>query len=127
MLLTVAGMEYNLFVAADTWENSYVGNITAFSDDVIIEKEYGDAFTHHYAYCRMEGNELKSFESFDSYDGDSEAWEMEYVHVDEYGNESNITEEEFYSGDGLYGVHDVEGEWYEINENNIQKYLLMGD
>lgn len=39
-----------------------------------------------------------------------------------------ITEEEYINretGDGLYGVHDIKGEWYDISEENINRILLQ--
>lgn len=127
MLLTVMNLEYNVFVPADTWEESHVGNITACSDDGILERDYGETFTHFYSYYRLEDGELKCFDSFCSHDNPDYGDDIitEYTHVDSAGNESIITETEFNAGDGLYGVHDVEGEWYDINEENINQILLQ--
>lgn len=127
MLLTVMNEEYNVFIPADTWEEAQVGNITACSDDGILEREYGETFTHYYSYYRLEDGELKRFDSFCSYDnpdyGDDNI--TEYTHVDSAGNESIITDAEFNAGDGLYGVHDIKGEWYDISEENINRILLQ--
>lgn len=124
MLLTVMGQEYNVFIPADTWKESYVGNITAYSDDGILEWEYGETFTHYYSYYRLEDGELKHVEHFRSFDNDATG-EMEYTHADAAGNENIITEAEFNAGDGLYEVHGIEGEWSDISEENINRILLQ--
>ena len=127
MLLTVMNEEYNVFIPVDTWEESHVGNITACSDEGILERDYGETFTHFYSYYRLEDGELKCFDSFGSYDNPDYGDDIitEYTHVDSTGNESIITDAEFNAGDGLYGVHDVEGEWYDISEENINRILLQ--
>ena len=127
MLLTAMNEEYNIFIPADTWEESHVGNITACSDDGILEREYGETFTHYYSYYRLEDGELKCFDSFCSYDNPDYGDDIitEYTHVDSAGNKSIITEAEFNAGDGLYGVHDIKGEWYDISEENINRILLQ--
>lgn len=127
MLLTAMNEEYNIFIPADTWEESHVGNITACSDDGILERDYGETFTHFYSYYRLEDGELKCFDSFCSYDNPDYGDDIitEYTHVDSAGNKSIITEAEFNAGDGLYGVHDIKGEWYDISEENINRILLQ--
>lgn len=127
MLLTVMNEEYNVFISADTWEGAHVGNITACSDDGILEREYGETFTHYYSYYRLEDGKLKCFDSFCSYDNPDYGDDIitEYTHVDSAGNKSIITEAEFNDGDGLYGVHDIKGEWYDISEENINRILLQ--
>lgn len=127
MLLTAMNEEYNIFIPADTWEESRVGNITACSDDGILERDYGETFTHFYSYYRLEDGELKCFDSFCSYDNPDYGDDIitEYTHVDSAGNKSIITEAEFNAGDGLYGVHDIKGEWYDISEENINRILLQ--
>lgn len=123
MLMTVMGMEYSLFIPKELWEDAYVCNITGYSDDGVLEREYGETFTHYYVYYRLEDGELKRLESFSSYDNE-ETCKMEYTYVDSFGNERIITEAEFNAGDGLYGVHDINVEWYDINEENINRILL---
>ena len=50
---------------------------------------------------------------------------MEYTHRLGDNPDTAITEAEFYAGDGLYGVHSVEGTWYDISEENINRILLQ--
>lgn len=126
MLLTVMNEEYNVFIPANTWEESHLGNITACNDDGILERDYGETFTHYYSYYRLEDGELKCFDSFGSHDNPDYGDDIitEYTHVDSAENESIITEAEFNAGDGLYGVHDIKGEWYDISEENINRILI---
>ncbi|MCQ2535527.1 MAG: SH3 domain-containing protein [Lachnospiraceae bacterium] len=125
MLLTVEGREYNLFVSGDFWEDAYVGNITAYNDDGILEREYGETFTYFYTYYKLDGKELKVIESFSSNEDPDINGTIEYSYCDSDGKEKIITMEEFQAGGALYGVHAIDGEWHEINEENINRILLQ--
>ena len=123
MLLTVMGMEYSLFAPKDTWEEAYLCNITGYSNDGILERDYGSTFSSIHEYKKYDGNKVKELDYYESFDNDMTG-AMEYIHRNANGDEKTITEVEFKASASLYNTHDVEGKWYDISEENIAKYLM---
>lgn len=123
MIITAYEMEYNLFIPADNWENAHLCNFTKYSDDGMLERDDGSSFTRSVEYIKFDGSTAEPVITYELLD-DPDGTGIQYRSYDASGSETPITEEQFAGSYGLYDVHDVEGEWHIINDDNIKEYLL---
>lgn len=124
MILTVMSNEYSVFVPKDTWEDSYLWDMEAYSGDGILRHHWGETFSSIYEYRKFTGDSLEPYDYYESWDDTEYSGNMEYTRRDGAGNETQITEAEFNAGSSLYNARNVTGTWYEINEENIRDILL---
>lgn len=125
MIMTVSeGMECTLFIPKKTWEEAALCNFNKYSDDGILEYAYGD-MRSTLTYQQFDGSTLSYVDEYECEEWDTEEfWGTYYYHIDQAGNRTDISSEQYEASQNLYGVHSVTGEWHEINQEEIQKYLL---